>query len=493
MMTSGEDESSTYSFTRRTVSEKTDTELEYESFFRTPFELEKELTGNARLGEMIYLANLRRTETAFVLKSDFLCLLDADWNGNLREIQKENFVFLKLLKCINSDGNKHHLPLCLRCNLTDRAEVLMASIKPDVKVSKIFKEDNFAACIHANVAEILFTKEECIKENSSQTRCKVVVTDAKQHLAISFDGNTHGLIFANIARGAKRGRCLRCQSIRCPHIQAWNLELKKVLINVTKVDSEAGTCDRENEGSIGLVDVNNENVNEEDFEDFLEEDESDVAEPTPTKKLMYPFQEDVQEKLRILDSSDLSDVTTFISFPADDGQCSHGNLWSHDDPRSHNWIQTNKVKIAHSAYVSKKERKLYFRRTVGSRKCKLLYNGSDDLFLSISENPNSTSSHNHGQRTANIVTYSLLIDFINDFFRNGVTMRGFHASYESKCTMKYGMKECDIITWKLWRLACIEFMTNIFTINEREAFYCSLCGPRPKALVIDGIAMGLKN
>ena len=195
----------------------------------------------------------------------------------------------------------------------------MASIKPDVKVSKIFKEDNFAACIHANVAEILFTKEECIKENSSQTRCKVVVTDAKQHLAISFDGNTHGLIFANIARGAKRGRCLRCQSIRCPHIQAWNLELKKVLINVTKVDSEAGTCDRENEGSIVLVDVNNENVNEEDFEDFLEEDESDVAEPTPTKKLMYPFQEDVQEKLRILDSSDLSDVTTFISFPADDG------------------------------------------------------------------------------------------------------------------------------------------------------------------------------
>ena len=493
MMTSGEDESSTYSFTRRTVSEKTDTELEYESFFRTPFELEKELTGNARLGEMIYLANLRRTETAFVLKSDFLCLLDADWNGNLREIQKENFVFLKLLKCINSDGNKHHLPLCLRCNLTDRAEVLMASIKPDVKVSKIFKEDNFAACIHANVAEILFTKEECIKENSSQTRCKVVVTDAKQHLAISFDGNTHGLIFANIARGAKRGRCLRCQSIRCPHIQAWNLELKKVLINVTKVDSEAGTCDRENEGSIVLVDVNNENVNEEDFEDFLEEDESDVAETTPTKKLMYPFQEDVQEKLRILDSSDLSDVTTFISFPADDGQCSHGNLWSHDDPRSHNWIQTNKVKIAHSAYVAKKERKLYFRRTVGSCKCKLLYNGSDDLFLSISENPNSTSSHNHGQRTANIVTYSLLIDFINDFFRNGVTMRGFHASYESKCTMKYGMKECDIITWKLWRLACIEFMTNIFTINEREAFYCSLCGPRPKALVIDGIAMGLKN
>ena len=43
------------------------------------------------------------------------------------------------------------------------------------------------------------TKEEwCVKENSSPTKCKVIVTDDKQHLAISFDGNTHGLIIANI-------------------------------------------------------------------------------------------------------------------------------------------------------------------------------------------------------------------------------------------------------------------------------------------------------
>ena len=32
---------------------------------------------------------------------------------------------------------------------------------------------------------------------------------------------------------------------------------------------------------------------------------------------------------------------------------------------------------------------------------------------------------------------------------------------------------------------------NILRINEREAFQCIDCGPRPKVLVIDGIAMGI--
>ena len=116
MMSNVEDEAvdSTFNFTKRIISEKSDTELEYESFFRTTAELDKELAGKTRLATMIYLANLRRTKSACVLKNDFLCLLDGDWNGNLKEIQKQNLVFLKMLKCKNGEGNKQHLPLCLR-------------------------------------------------------------------------------------------------------------------------------------------------------------------------------------------------------------------------------------------------------------------------------------------------------------------------------------------------------------------------------------------
>ena len=75
---------------------------------------------------------------------------------------------------------------------------------------------------------------------------------------------------------------------------------------------------------------------------------------------------------------------------------------------------------------------------------------------------------------------------------HGVTMRGFYASYESKCIMKYGMKEYELISWRAWHSACNEFMNNIFDINQRETFSCISCGPRPEALVFDGIAMGLQ-
>ena len=45
--------------------------------------------------------------------------------------------------------------------------------------------------------------------------------------------------------------------------------------------------------------------------------------------------------------------------------------------------------------------------------------------------------------TVNLISYSLLIDFITDFFRNGVTMKGIHMSHTSKCVMKCGMKHLD--------------------------------------------------
>ena len=77
--------------------------------------------------------------------------------------------------------------------------------------------------------------------------------------------------------------------------------------------------------------------------------------------------------------------------------------------------------------------------------------------------------------TVNFVSYSLLTDFITDFFRNGVTMRGFYASYESKCIMKYGMKEYELISWRAWHSGCNEFMNKIFDINQREAFSCISC------------------
>ena len=87
-----------FTFRRLKISEKSDAEIENQSFFRTKIVLEEELKNNARSATRIYLSNLKRTNSSFVLRNDFLCILDADWNGNLKETKKENFVFVKLLK-----------------------------------------------------------------------------------------------------------------------------------------------------------------------------------------------------------------------------------------------------------------------------------------------------------------------------------------------------------------------------------------------------------
>ena len=59
--------------------------------------------------------------------------------------------------------------------------------------------------------------------------------------------------------------------------------------------------------------------------------------------------------------------------------------------------------------------------------------------------------------------------------------------------MKYGVAESDVISWYAWHKACVEFMSNIFEINEKEAFSCLTCGPRPPILEIDGISMGIQQ
>ena len=156
-----------------------------------------------------------------------------------------------------------------------------------------------------------------------------------------------------------------------------------------------------------------------------------------------------------------------------------------DDPRERGRVYSKKVNLAHSTYVAKKERTLFYRRTVGDCNCILLYDGKKDLLLPV-------SYHNPWQRNsmADSVIKSMLChsafsgDYLNDFCKNGITMRGFYVSFKSKCINKFGMEQDDIISWVAWRTACLEFF-NIVQTNEKEAFQCMKCGQRPKVLVVD--------
>ena len=441
-------------------------------------ELEEEIKDEASYSGRLYLGNIKNRNAFHVLKNDFLCLTDGDGNGNLREINKDNMVFLKLLKCETEGGKRRHLAVCLKCNSLEKTKAIIDSVSKNVKVTRIFEKNNLVACIHATVGEVLFSKELSNSANIDDAKCTVIVDDEKQHLAISFDGETPGLIFLNKARKAKKAFCLKCKSQRCKHIQMWNQELKRDVLK--------DVIQNANVESAHHVEVNN------DVENTAEVNE------IKRQSIRYPYDKLTQEKMRELDGMQFENLTELISKPQNGEKCIHGHQWSDEDPREKKWIYSTHVKIAHSTYVKKRERKVFYKKTIGTCTCILLYDGKVDMLLPVSKhNPELTkvinSKHTRFGHTVNLVSLSLLSDFATDFFKNGTTMRGFYSAYQSKCMMKFGMEEQEVIKWDAWHVACVEFFTNILTIDEKEIFKCRNCGPRPSVLVIDGIAMGIQK
>ena len=205
-----------------------------ESFFRPSDELEDELN-LASNSVRIYLGNIKKQKAFHVLKDDFLCVTDCDAFGNLKAVKSENMVFLKLVKCQNEHGKQRHLAICLKCNSDDNTNVIIDSLHKNVKVSSEFVSQNLASCTHASIGEILFCKEASMNESSCQENCKIVIDDEKTHLAISFDGKSPALVCFNKSKKAKKGRCLKCNSIRCAHVQAWNQELKKSVLKISTI------------------------------------------------------------------------------------------------------------------------------------------------------------------------------------------------------------------------------------------------------------------
>ena len=258
----------------------------------------------------------------------------------------------------------------------------------------------------------------------------------------------------------------------------WNQELKRDVLK--------DVIQNANVESAHHVEVNN------DVENTAEVNE------IKRQSIRYPYDKLTQEKMRELDGMQFENLTELISKPQNGEKCIHGHQWSDEDPREKKWIYSTHVKIAHSTYVKKRERKVFYKKTIGTCTCILLYDGKVDMLLPVSKhNPELTkvinSKHTRFGHTVNLVSLSLLSDFATDFFKNGTTMRGFYSAYQSKCMMKFGMEEQEVIKWDAWHVACVEFFTNILTIDEKEIFKCRNCGPRPSVLVIDGIAMGIQK
>ena len=75
-----------------------------------------------------------------------------------------------------------------------------------------------------------------------------------------------------------------------------------------------------------------------------------------------------------------------------------------------NWCFSDEVKIAHTNFVKRKTRKVYFRKTDQENcGCKLMYEGEEDFLIRC------CGSVLHRNKGVSLISYSLLCDFTLDF------------------------------------------------------------------------------
>ena len=74
-------------------------------------------------------------------------------------------------------------------------------------------------------------------------------------------------------------------------------------------------------------------------------------------QLRYPFDQDVQQKLRKLDCSQFENRTELISIPKNGEKCFHDNPWSEEDPIENEWIYYKNAIISHTNFVKLRKKK----------------------------------------------------------------------------------------------------------------------------------------
>jgi hypothetical protein len=165
-------------------------------------------------------------------------------------------------------------------------------------------------------------------------------------------------------------------------------------------------------------------------------------------------------------------------------ECIHGEKFDCKDPVKMLWVLSRKVKIYNTEWVPDVDRVVYYRPTANQTcDCKHIWTGEDCLLLNV----------NKGQcgKIVHLVSYNLLLNYTYSFAKQGSTLRGFLASLNNRFVDQYGAEETELLPFHIFREAVYLFWTAVLDMNEKSSFVCSVCGPRPQDLCMDGVAVGM--
>ena len=437
-----------------------DSEREY-------FASEAEIRAEIRKGNYsveAYIGNLKSENGFWTLTDGYLVILEEE-GSNLKDVKPENLVYLKML-FKEIDNRKQIATVCMKCNTSAVCDALINS--SETKLTDIFLKKTLVNCNHAQVSKTVYKHENVVNAEQSFSKCFTIKSNEKEHISACFDGKTFATVVCRLSRGSRKGKCLSCKGDMCRHIKAWNAEVRTQILEVN---------DNTPDGSEEMEIDTDEN---EDSEDNCEKE--NVCKP----KLKFPPSASTQQMFKTMDSMVYDECEHFVDNFVEGVCADHNNPWSTEEPVAAGWSFSNNVIISHSKFVTKKERRVFFRCTEGVKcKCKLFYEGEDDFLLRIG------GSIKHKTRTVNLVSYSLLIEYTISFMETGQSIRGFHRSHKAKCKLVFGMEEEEIIDLKAWQKAVNRFWLEVLEIDMKDTYVCKSCGELPPVLVFDGVTMGI--
>ena len=119
---------------------------------------------------------------------------------------------------------------------------------------------------------------------------------------------------------------------------------------------------------------------------------------------------------------------------------------------------------------------------------------SNTLQLNTGEEYFLLNVNNKGRkgRTIHLVTYNFLLDYTYCFIKTGSTLRGYLAAHNKKLRDQYGADTHELVPFHIFRSAVFLFWEEVLNINPKTGFVCPECGPRPKTLCCDGVAVGMQ-
>ena len=209
------------------------------------------------------------------------------------------------------------------------------------------------------------------------------------------------------------------------------------------------------------------------------------------KKMNWPPKPEVQAEFRKHARSGYAypELKKLIPKFEENLVCMHNNSFDKRDPVEMMWVMSRKIVIINTDWVENTDRVAYYRPTivpgVENCECRQVWTGEEYLVLNVS---------NKGRkgRTGHLITYNFLLDYTYNFIKTGSTLRGYLAAHNKKMTNQYGAEDHELVPFHIFKNAVFLFWEEVLNMNPKTAFVCPDCGPRPKTLCCDGVAVGMQ-